>query len=92
MQGRFRERTLDAKKKFLREIVKEVRVRNTTIQLTYKLPLAPSNSPSESKTARGEFFTLGNVVDAVGQCKELVCAISFRLPHPARKTRPRTAR
>ena len=27
---------------------------------------------------------------AVEQCKELVCAISFRLPQPPRKTRPRS--
>ena len=39
MQERLRERKIGAKKEFIREIVKEVRVRDKTIQLTYNLPL-----------------------------------------------------
>jgi hypothetical protein len=49
---RLRETKLGAKKEFLREIVKEVRVRDKTIQVTYKLPLAPRTSPSQAKSSR----------------------------------------
>jgi hypothetical protein len=52
MQERLREKKLGAKKEFLREIVKEVRVRDKTIQLTNKLPLGPRTSPSQAKSSR----------------------------------------
>jgi hypothetical protein len=67
MQERLRAKKFAAKKEFLREIVKEVRVRDKTIQITYKLPLAPRTSPSEGKTSRqGEFLTLCNLVEPMG--------------------------
>jgi hypothetical protein len=67
MQERLRERKIGAKKDFLREIVKEIRVRGKTIQLTYKLPLASRTSPSEGKSPRErEFLTLGNLVEPMG--------------------------
>jgi len=67
MQERLREKKLGAKKEFLRQIVKEVRVRGKTIQLTYKLPMVPRTSPSEGKTSRkGEFLTLCNLVEPKG--------------------------
>jgi site-specific DNA recombinase len=67
MQERLRERKIGSKKEFLREIVKEVRVRGNTIQLTYKLPLASRTSPSEAKTPRkGGFLTLCNLVEPMG--------------------------
>jgi hypothetical protein len=67
LQDRLRERKIGAKKEFLREIVKEVRVRGKIIQLTYKLPLASRTSPAEGKSPRkGEFLTLGNLVEPMG--------------------------
>lgn len=42
MQERLRDRELGAKREFLREIVKEVRVRDKAIQLTYRLPMPTS--------------------------------------------------
>jgi len=63
MQQRLRERKLGAKKEFLREVVKEVRGRDKTIQITYELPLARRTPPAEGKTSpKGELFTLGNLV------------------------------
>jgi hypothetical protein len=67
MQERLRARKVGAKKEFIREIVKEVRVRDKTIQITYKLPLVPRTSPSEGKTSRkGEFLSLCNLVEPKG--------------------------
>ena len=80
MQERLREGKLGAKKEFLREVVKEVRVRDKTIQITYKLPLVRRTSPAEGKTSlKGEFCTLCNLVEAASQCKELLRTFSFRL-------------
>ena len=67
MRERLRDRKVGAKKEFIRSIVKEVRVRGKTIQLTYKLPMAPRTSPSESETSpKGEFLTLCNLVEPKG--------------------------
>ena len=49
MQEKLREKKLGAKKEFLREIVKEVRVRDKSIQLIYKLPMVPRTSPPKEK-------------------------------------------
>jgi hypothetical protein len=38
-QMRLREKKLGYKKKFLREILKEVRVRGSEVRLTYRLPM-----------------------------------------------------
>jgi hypothetical protein len=65
LQKRLREKKLGAKKEFIREIVKEVRIRDKTVQMTYKLPLVPRTSPSQGKISReGEFSTLCNLVMA----------------------------
>ena len=67
MQERLRNRNFGAKKEFLREIVKEVRVRDKTIQVTYRLPMATRTSPSEGTNSReGEFLSLCNLVEPMG--------------------------
>jgi hypothetical protein len=67
LRERLRERKLGAKKEFIREILKEVRIREKTVQMTYKLPLAPRTSPSQGKISReGEFLTLCNLVEPMG--------------------------
>ena len=55
MQERLRAKKLGYKKEFLREIIKEVRVRGSEITLTYKIPLSPKE---RIDTGREEFFTL----------------------------------
>ena len=67
MQDRLRDKKLGAKKEFLREIVKEVRVREKSIQMTYKLPMATRTPPPEGKTSQeGEFLSLCNLVELMG--------------------------
>ena len=67
MQERLRNRNFGAKKEFLREIVKEVRVRDKTIQVTYRLPMATRTSPSKGTNSReGEFLSLCNLVEPMG--------------------------
>ena len=63
MQERLRAKKLGYKKEFLREIIKEVRVRGSEITLTYKIPLSPKE---RIDTGREEFFTLSKMVVAVG--------------------------
>ena len=48
---------IGAKREFLREVVKEVRVRGSSVTLTYKLPLRPSD---------GRFFTPLRLVEGNG--------------------------
>jgi hypothetical protein len=68
------------KKEFLREILKEVRVRGNAVRLTYRLPMTVRTPPSEGADPRtGEFFTLYQMVEAVRQCKELLLSSSFTL-------------
>jgi site-specific DNA recombinase len=64
MQKRLRERAIGAKREFLKETVKEVRVRGKEITLTYRLPLAPASIAKMGD--RGRFFTLSKMVVAVG--------------------------
>lgn len=67
LQETLRERKLGAKREFLREIVKEIRIRNKTVQILYRLTLAPRTSPSPGKIPRGgEFLTLCNLVEPMG--------------------------
>ena len=67
MQQRLKVRKLGAKKEFLREIVKEIRVRDKAIQLTYRLPMVTRTSPPEGNTSRdGEFLSLCNLVEPMG--------------------------
>ena len=80
MQERLREKKLGGKKEFLRKIVKEVRVRDKTIQIIYKLPLAQRTSHSEGEASRqGEFYSMCNLVEAMRQCKEPLLQVSFTL-------------
>ena len=43
MRDRLAVKQIGAKREFLREVVKEVRVRGSSVTLTYKLPLRPSD-------------------------------------------------
>ena len=61
MQERLRTKKIGYKKEFLREIIKEVRVKGREITLTYKLPIA--KKPSGGGNG-GEFFTLLQMVGA----------------------------
>jgi hypothetical protein len=56
MQERLRTKKIGYKKEFLREIIKEVRVKGSEISLTYRIPLAPKNPSGEGRG--GEFFTV----------------------------------
>lgn len=62
MQKRLKEKTIFAKREFLREIIKEIRVRGKEITLKYRLPWAPVSK----KDKTGQFFTVSNMVVAAG--------------------------
>jgi hypothetical protein len=67
IQMRLRAKKIGHKKEFLREILKEVRVRGNAIRLTYKLPMTVRTPPSEGANPRtGEFFTLYQMVEPMG--------------------------
>jgi hypothetical protein len=67
MQMRLRGKKVGYRKEFLREIIKEVRVRGNEVRLTYKLPMAVRTPPSDGGTRRkGEFFTLYQMVEPMG--------------------------
>src|SRR5262249_42347535 len=63
MQERLRTKKIGYKKEFLREIIKEVRVKGREISLTYKLPL--TKKPSGGGNG-GKFFTVLQMVVAAG--------------------------
>ena len=63
MQERLRTKKIGYKKEFLREIIKEVRVKGREITLTYKLQIA--KKPSGGANG-GELFTVLQMVVAVG--------------------------
>jgi len=66
-QMRLREKKLGYKKEFLREILKEVRVRGREVRLTYRLPMTVRTPPSRRTNPRtGEFFTLYQMVEPMG--------------------------
>ena len=47
--------------------MREVRVREKAIQLTYKLPMATRTPPPEGKNSQaGEFLSLCNLVELMG--------------------------
>jgi len=80
MQMRLRQKNIGFKKEFIREILKEVRVKGNAVRLTYKLPMTVRTPPSKSGNPRtGEFITLYQMVEAASQCKELLRTLSFRL-------------
>src|SRR5262249_62269636 len=64
MQERLRTKKIGYKKEFLREIIKEVRVKGREITLTYKLPL--TKKPSGGSHG-GKFFTVLQMVEAGGK-------------------------
>ena len=67
MQMRLRGKKIGYRKEFLREILKEVRVRGDEVRITYKLPMTVRTPPSEAGTSRrGEFFTLYQMVEPMG--------------------------
>jgi hypothetical protein len=67
IQLRLQEKKIGYKKEFLREILKEVRIRGNEVTLTYRLPITARTPPSEGiKPRTGEFFTLYQMVVAVG--------------------------
>ena len=67
MQLRLREKKIGYRKEFLKEILKEVRVRNKEITLTYKLPLPQRTPlPGVKNTRKKEFFTEEHLVEPTG--------------------------
>ncbi len=67
LQNRLRARKIGYKKEFLREILKEVRVRGSDVRLTYRLPMTIRTPASdEKKPRREEFFTLYQMVEPRG--------------------------
>ena len=67
MQLRLREKKIGHKKEFIREILKEVRVRGSEVRLTYKLPMTARAPLSRDKTSRNEeFFTQYQMVEPKG--------------------------
>jgi len=57
MQIRLRQKNIGFRKEFIREILKELRVKGNTVRLTYKLPMTVRTPPSESGNSRtGKFF------------------------------------
>ena len=67
MQKRLKEKKLGYKKEFLREILKEVRIRGTAITLTYKLPMTLRTPRSaDTKPRAREFFTVYQLVELMG--------------------------
>ena len=48
MQMRLRQKNIGFKKEFIREILKEVRVKGNAVRLTYKLPMTVRTPPSKS--------------------------------------------
>ena len=67
MKLRLREKKIGYKKEFLREILKEVRVRGSAVTLTYRLPMTVRTPPSKGTNPRtGEFFTLYQMVEPMG--------------------------
>ena len=64
---RLRQKKIAYKKEFLREILKEVRVRGQEVKLTYKLPMTVRTPRSEAETSQTEeFFTLYHLVELMG--------------------------
>ena len=67
IQLRLRQKKIGYKKEFLREILKEVRVRGNEVTLTYKLPMTVRTPLSKGKTPqKEEFFTLYQMVELMG--------------------------
>jgi site-specific DNA recombinase len=67
MQSRLRDKKIGYKKEFLREILKEVRIRGNAVTLNYRLPLTARTPPAGATSLRKEeFFTLRQMVEPMG--------------------------
>ena len=67
MQVRLREKKIGYKKEFLREIIKQVKIRGTEITLSYRLPMTVRTPRSARKGPQNEeFFTLYQMVELMG--------------------------
>ena len=64
MQERLRDKKIGYNKEFLREIIKDVRIRGKEVILTYKIPLTPKKTTDENP--EGGFFTVSHLVEAGG--------------------------
>jgi hypothetical protein len=60
---RLREKKIGYKKEFLRELLKEVRIRGNAVTLNYRIPLTERTPPAGRKE---EFFTLYHMVEPMG--------------------------
>ena len=65
MQERLRDKKIGYKKEFLKEIIKEVRVRGKEITLTYIIPLTPKRQTTDQNPGK-KFFTVSHLVVAEG--------------------------
>ena len=67
MRLRLQQKNIGFRKEFVREILKEVRVKGNAVRLTYKVPMTVRTPPSEGGNARKEeFFTLYHLVAVAG--------------------------
>jgi hypothetical protein len=70
MQARLKSNKIGYKKEFLKEIIKEVRVRGREITLSYRIPLNPPKS--SVGTPRGGFLTVSGMVSHSPLCSDLL--------------------
>jgi hypothetical protein len=67
MQVRLREKKIGYQKEFLREILKEVRIKGNSVTLKYRLPAITRTPPARAKNpGKEEFFTLYQMVEPMG--------------------------
>jgi hypothetical protein len=67
MQVRLRKKKIGYKKDFLREILKEVRIKGNSVTLKYRLPVTARTPPAGAKNpGKEEFFTLYKLVEPMG--------------------------
>ena len=67
MQVRLRKKKISYKKEFLRQILKEMRIREKEVRLTFKLPLTVRTPlPKDRNPQKEEFFTLYQMVEPMG--------------------------
>ena len=67
MQVRLREKKIGYKKEFLREILKEARIKGNSVTLKCRLSVTARTPPAGSKNpVKEEFFTLYKLVEPMG--------------------------
>ena len=64
LQARLAAKQIGSKKEFLREIVKEIRIKGSEIVLTYRLPLQPRREDGSGR--KEPFFTVLGMVGPPG--------------------------